>query len=248
MNREWGRKLEKKSKRMQGRLAVMERNIRENRRAQKQRSGPGQDFFNLTLELQSQEERLAALQAQRDELLLGLRGLQESLKNQALRVNRLEKRLEEGLQRSGDKNKGVWSSNITPQEYYGSIHRGRRPGEVVDEHTQTGYFQEQLQSGHHHTQLPASHQRNPHVQNLRYPSQHQAPPQPEPTKDRQSRISLDTPHHQTSDAPPQPQSESKPQSENDSKGNFSVIHSLLQLPVRQKIPAQPAPIKDATSK
>ncbi|GLD70182.1 pentraxin-4 isoform X1 [Lates japonicus] len=67
--REWSRKLEKKSKRIEGRLALMERNLRENRRhGQKQKPDPSQDFSNLTLELHNQEERLAALQDQRDEL------------------------------------------------------------------------------------------------------------------------------------------------------------------------------------
>ncbi|XP_049416092.1 pentraxin-4 isoform X2 [Epinephelus fuscoguttatus] len=145
--REWSRKLEKKSKRMEGRLALMERNLRESRRqAQKQKPEPepGQDFFNLTLELQSQEERLAALQVQRDELLIGLKGLQESLKNQALRVTRLEGRVGEVLQQNGGgKSRGLWrmgepfSSNITPQENYdlsrrSQTQRGERPGRILD--------------------------------------------------------------------------------------------------------------------
>ncbi|XP_042361527.1 pentraxin-4 [Plectropomus leopardus] len=143
--REWSRKLEKKSKRMEGRLALMERNLRENRRqAQKQKPDPGQDFANLTLELQSQEERLAALQIQRDELLIGLKGLQESLKNQALRVTRLEGRLGEILQQNGGgKSRGLWragepfNSNVTPQEYYepsrrSQTQRGGRPGRILD--------------------------------------------------------------------------------------------------------------------
>ncbi|TNN37137.1 Pentraxin-4 [Liparis tanakae] len=100
--REWSRKLEKKSKRMEGRLASLERNLRENRRhAQKQTPDPGPDFSNLTQELQSQDERLAALMDQRDELLIGLNGLQESLKHQAQRVTRLEGRLGEALQQNG---------------------------------------------------------------------------------------------------------------------------------------------------
>ncbi|XP_051243109.1 pentraxin-4 [Dicentrarchus labrax] len=147
--REWSRKLEKKSKRMEGRLALVERAVRENRRhAQKQMPDPGQDFSNLTLELQSQEERLAALQVQRDELIVGLKGLQESLKNQALRVNRLEGRLGEVLQWNGEgKPRGLWrageplSSNITPQEFYeprrrSHTHRGGRPGRILDGQTQ----------------------------------------------------------------------------------------------------------------
>ncbi|XP_022612655.1 pentraxin-4 [Seriola dumerili] len=145
--REWSRKLEKKSKRMEGRLALMERNLRENRR-QREKLDLGQDFSNLTLELQSQEERLAALQAQRDELLMGLKGLQESLKNQVLRVTRLEGQLGEVLQWNGAGNirssvrvGEPLSSNITPQEYYetrrrAQTHRGGRPGRILGGHTQ----------------------------------------------------------------------------------------------------------------
>ncbi|XP_029998102.1 pentraxin-4 [Sphaeramia orbicularis] len=92
--REWNKKLEKKNKRMEGRMALIERNLRDNcRQFQKQKPDLGQDFSNLTLELQNQEERLAALQIQRDELLIGLKGLQDSLKKQELRVIQLEGRL-----------------------------------------------------------------------------------------------------------------------------------------------------------
>ncbi|XP_035511132.1 uncharacterized protein LOC118323296 isoform X2 [Morone saxatilis] len=134
---------------MEGRLALVERTVRENRRhAQKQMPDPGQDFSNLTLELQSQEERLAALQVQRDELLVGLKGLQDSLKNQALRVTRLEGWLGEVLQwNGGGKPRGLWrageplSSNITPQEFYeprrrSQTHRGGRPGRILGGQTQ----------------------------------------------------------------------------------------------------------------
>ncbi|XP_070837854.1 pentraxin-4 [Chaetodon trifascialis] len=355
--REWGRKLEKKSKRMEGRLALIERNVRENRRhTQKQKPDPGQDFFNLTLELQSQEERLAALQVQRDELLVGLRGLQESLKNQALRVSRLEGQLGEVLQwNGGATTRGLWrageplDSNITPRKYYeprkrGQTHRGGRPGRILDGHTQprlegtiysetdnhsqatgqarnppqrpqfqgtpnqlkhskaksqrpTHYLaqsdpdhpqsqmqvqaqirpypiqQEQLQSRqtvpYAHAQIQPQvqqqsqpqlyHQRHHHLHNPSRPSWpqplSQAPTQPEPIKDRQSRTHLE-PQPQSSDALPWPQSESyQPrvsgwdggqEEEHGTKVELSVIHNLLQLPVRQKIPAQPVPKKDAT--
>ncbi|XP_076609448.1 uncharacterized protein ptx4 [Chaetodon auriga] len=355
--REWGRKLEKKSKRMEGRLALIERNVRENRRhTQKQKPDPGQDFFNLTLELQSQEERLAALQVQRDELLVGLRGLQESLKNQALRVSRLEGQLGEVLQWNGGvTTRGLWrageplDSNITPRKYYeprkrGQTHRGGRPGRILDGHTQprlegtihsetdnhsqataqarnpsqppqfqatpnqpkhskvqsqrpTHYLaqpdpdrpqsqmqvqaqirpypiqQEQLQSRqtvpYPHAQIQPQvqqqsqpqlyHQRHHHLHNPSRPSWpqplSQAQTQPEPTKDRQSRTRQE-PQPQSSDALPWPQSKSyQPrvsgwdggqEEEHDTKVELSVIHNLLQLPVRQKIPAQPVPKKDAT--
>ncbi|XP_053194837.1 pentraxin-4 [Scomber japonicus] len=147
--REWSRKLEKKNKRMEGRLALMERNLRENRRHfQKQKPDTGQEFFNLSMELQNQEEKLAALQVQRDELLIGLKGLQESLKNQELRVTHLEGQVGGVLQGNGGGNirgsgrsgKPI-NSNITPQEYFeprrrNQTHRGGRPGRILDGHTQ----------------------------------------------------------------------------------------------------------------
>ncbi|XP_063760079.1 pentraxin-4 [Eleginops maclovinus] len=131
--REWSRKLERKSKRMEGRLAFMERSLRENRRhAQKQKSDPGQDIPNLTLELQSQDERLGALQTQRDELIVGLKGLQESLKIQALRLTRLEGQV---LQKSDGG--ALWrveesfNSNITSQEHYEPRRRSKTHREVT---------------------------------------------------------------------------------------------------------------------
>ncbi len=333
---------------MESRLALMERNLRESRRhAQKQKPDPGQDFFNLTLELQSQEERLAALQVQRDELLVGLKGLQESLKNQALRVTQLEGRLGEVLQLNGGGNtRGLWRAgeplnhNITPQEYYeprrrSQTHRGRRPGRVLDGHTQpyqhqatprqpkhskaqkprpqpesqtqiqvqypspTDYLpqpnpyypesqiqvraqtkpypiQQQLQSRqtvlYPHPQIQPQvqqrsqpqlyRQRHPQLHNSSHPSwpqpPSQAPTHPEPTIDRQSRTRLAAPQPQASDVLPQPQSGSyQPrlsgwdggeEEESDTKiGESSMIHHLLQLPVRQRIPERPVPKKDATS-
>ncbi|KAM9843994.1 uncharacterized protein ptx4 [Aulostomus maculatus] len=145
--RQLNRKLERKSNRMEGRLALMERNLRENRR-QTQKTVLGEEFSNFTLELQSQEERLAALQVQRDELLIGLKGLHDSLKNQEHRVTRLEGRLGEILQMKGwgntrdlEKVGGPLNSHITPLQDYNPYRRGQtdvagRPGRVVTEHTQ----------------------------------------------------------------------------------------------------------------
>ncbi|KAI3360049.1 hypothetical protein L3Q82_014383, partial [Scortum barcoo] len=345
--REWSRRLEKKSKRMEGRLALMERNLRESRRhAQKQKPDPGQDFSNLTLELQSQEERLAALQVQRDELLIGLQGMQESLKNQALRVTRLEGRLAEVLQLNGGGNaRGLWRAgeplnpNIPSQEYYeprrrSQAHRGGRPGRVLDGHTlpyqyqatpnqpkhsktqkprpqpesqtqiqvhhpnPTDYLpqpdlyrpqsqiqvqaqtrpypiqQEQLQSRQtalypqaqiqpqvqQQSQSQLYHQRHSHLHKPSHPSwpqpRSQAPTHPEPTTEKQSRTKLEAPQLQVSDVLPQLQSGSyqpkvsrwdeREEAESDTKVESSVIHNLLQLPARQKIPARPVPKKDAT--
>ncbi|KAK2833642.1 hypothetical protein Q5P01_017531 [Channa striata] len=146
--RGWSQKLEKKTKRMEGRLASMERNLRENLcYGQKEKPDPSQDLLNLTLDFQSQEERLAALQVQRDELLVGLKGLQESVKNQALRVTQLEGRLGEVLQLNGGgtirgsgKVVGPISSIITPQEYYEPLkrtpYRQARPRRILNGHTQ----------------------------------------------------------------------------------------------------------------
>lgn len=196
--REWSRKLEKKSKRTEGRVALMERTMRENRRhAQKQKPDPDQDFSNLTLELQSQEERLAALQAQRDELLIGLKGLQESLKSQALRVTRLEGRLEEVLQLNGEgKPRGLWrageplNSDITPQEYYeprrrSQTHRRVKTLRILDGHPQP------RQEGISYSQTDNHSQGTAQSRNPQQPHQYQAAmtleqtptdylPQPEP--------------------------------------------------------------------
>uniref|UniRef100_A0A8D0CYJ6 Pentraxin 4, long n=1 Tax=Sander lucioperca TaxID=283035 RepID=A0A8D0CYJ6_SANLU len=178
---------------MEARLALMERNLRENRRhAQKQKPDPGHDFSNLTLELQSQEERLAALQAQRDELLIGLKGLQESLKNQALRVTRLEGRLGEVLQQNGGgKTRRLWrvgdplDSDITPQEYYeprgrSQAHRRGRPERILDTQPRSegiGYSQTD-----NHSQSTAQNRNHPQ------PNQYQATPnQPKHSKTQKPR-------------------------------------------------------------
>ncbi|KAM6905356.1 uncharacterized protein FYW49_015375 [Xenentodon cancila] len=141
--REWSRKLEKKNKRMERRLALMETKCLS---FQKLKYDPCQDFFNFTVELQSQEERLSALQVQRDELLIGLQGLQESLKNQALHVTRLEGQISEVLQWNGRwkvRGSGMTrvSSNMTPQksgEHRGRnhTHKGQRLWRRMDKPTQ----------------------------------------------------------------------------------------------------------------
>ncbi|KAM6913958.1 uncharacterized protein ptx4 isoform 1-T1 [Lycodopsis pacificus] len=176
---EWSRKLEKKSKRMEGRLALMERNLRDNRRhAQKQKPDPGQDFSMLTLELQSQDERLAALQDQRDELLIGLSGLQESLKNQAQRVTRLEGRLGEVLQQNGGvRTRGSLDSYVTPQS---QTPRGGRPGRILDTQPRSEGI----------TYSQTDNQSQSTAQNRNHPEPHQyqaTPNQPKHSKTQKSR-------------------------------------------------------------
>lgn len=126
-----------------GRLTSMERKLRENcHQTEKMTADPDQDFFDLTLELRSQEERLAALQIQRDELLIGLKGLLESLKNQATRLVQLEGRLSEVLDGNGRQKMGEpVSSNITPQEYNepcrrGQTNRGGKRRRILEGHIQ----------------------------------------------------------------------------------------------------------------
>ncbi|KAM6965948.1 uncharacterized protein ptx4 [Tautogolabrus adspersus] len=299
--REWSRKLERKNKRLEGRVALMDRNLRESRRfAHKQKVDPGQDFSNLTLELQSQEERLAALQAQRDELLIGLRGLQESLKNQVLRVTRLEGRLGEVLQiKTGEF-----------QKYYepgrrSLTYRGGGPERFLDGQTQSRPERITNPQTENHSKATAEN-RNPQQPNQyqgtpnkpKYPKAQKSRPQPEshsqvpyhpqsqiqvraktrtyPTKQEellsrqtvpdlhtqiqplnQQRSQSHLKHHRHhSSSHPLSQTETRPkptnerygggEQENDKKVESSVIHSMLQLPVRQKIPAQPVPKKDAT--
>ncbi|XP_041868330.1 uncharacterized protein LOC121657036 [Melanotaenia boesemani] len=124
--RSWIRKTDKKSKRMEGRLVLLEKNRRENCcHTQELKPDPGQDLLNLTLELQSQEEKLVALQVQRDELIIGLQGLQESLKQQALTVTRLELQISKALQSNRRRKVKGWgrmgeaaSSNFTSLDFY----------------------------------------------------------------------------------------------------------------------------------
>ncbi|KAK1877075.1 Pentraxin-4 [Dissostichus eleginoides] len=251
--REWSRKLEKKSKRMEGRLAFMERSLRENRRhAQKQKPDPGQDIPNLTLELQSQDERLGALQTQRDELIVGLKGLQESLKNQALRLTRLEGQVLQ--KRDGGT---LWSveesfiSNITSQEHYeprrrSKTHRGRERLRLDSEPiVEDSYgLQSQIQVPAQKRPYPIQQEQIQSVPYLQTQPLPHSPTYPEPNKVRQSTTSPWPPPPKGSDDIPQPKSES--QEETHTKEESSVIHNFLQLPVRHKIPAQPVPKKDAT--
>ncbi|XP_060945485.1 uncharacterized protein LOC133022648 [Limanda limanda] len=89
--RRWSTKLEEKSNQIEARMVLLERHLRETRRlTQEKKPDLGQDLPSLTLELQSHEGRLAAVQAQHDELLLGLKGLKESLNIQALRLTQVE--------------------------------------------------------------------------------------------------------------------------------------------------------------
>uniref|UniRef100_A0AAQ5YXF0 Pentraxin 4, long n=2 Tax=Amphiprion ocellaris TaxID=80972 RepID=A0AAQ5YXF0_AMPOC len=326
--REWSTKLKKKNKQIESRLAFMERSLRDNC-YQKLKPDPGQDFSNLTLELQSQEERLGALQVQRDELLIGLKGLQESLKNQELRVARLEGRLSEVLVQWNGRGKvrgsgraGLpVSSYVTPQEYYEPRRRsqtqirGGRPERTldgqprlagtdqIDVHSQTKQHQQhttnqpkhskdhkpriqtqvqypdpkphsdpfhpqsQIQTRtqtraypvkqpQHNTvpynqaqvQQPSQphsyHQKQPDPQVHKRPSWtqqlSQIPLHPEPNKDLQNRTRLEDP------TPIAGQLDERQEDNSNTKKETTVIHNLLQIPVRHKIPAQPIPKKDAT--
>ncbi|XP_029946280.1 pentraxin-4 [Salarias fasciatus] len=137
--RDWSRKLEKKNKRMDARLALMERKLREKcRHTQKLMPDPGLDFSNFTLELERQKESLATLQTQHDELLLGLEGLKETMKKQALRVSQLEGQLSEILQETGNGKIRGPPSNITAQKHYEPhgrmMDRGGMPRRIPDRH------------------------------------------------------------------------------------------------------------------
>ncbi|XP_041634239.1 pentraxin-4 [Cheilinus undulatus] len=314
--REWSRKLERKSKRMEGRLALMERNLRESRRlVHKQKTDPGQDFSNLTLEFQSQGRRLAAFQAQQDKLLVGLKGLQESLKNQALRMTRLEGGLIEALQVNG----GYYEPSRRSQ-----THRGGRilDGQTQSRHDGISYSlddnQPQTRAKNRNLQQAGQYQGTPNQpehlkaqksrsqpesqpqKQIPYPQRYGIKPYPtqkehltlrqtmpnspaqihppnqqrsqpqhnhhgypfrsethlKPTNERQSRTRPGAKQSQSAEVLSQPRSESyQPilrgwyggeEAENHTKAESSAIHSLLQLPVRQKIPAQPVPKKDAT--
>ncbi|XP_075995146.1 uncharacterized protein ptx4 [Genypterus blacodes] len=133
--REWSRKLEKKSKRMEGRLALMERNLRESIRRHTQKQKPEQDFSNLTLELQNHEDRLAALQAQRDELVIGLKGMQNSLQKQELHMTQMEGQLSRVLQGNEGGSGNPTTANTAHRGYYHPHRRNLPPGRMLGGHS-----------------------------------------------------------------------------------------------------------------
>lgn len=273
---------------MEARLALMELNVRENSQySQKLKHNPGQDFSNLTLQLQNQEGRLDALQTQRDELLVRLKGLQESLTNQELRVTQLEIQLSKKVDLNGrEEDKELCQvdepldPSITQLEYTEPAKRGLTP-----KGRKTGHTQSRLggQRGHLQTNSQTTQSRNPKQQHskiqesrpqgrtqqeqIRSSHRHGPNVQTQPQVHQQSQPRLYHPSQQQIHNHSLP-SLSKPLSraqthlkpsdrtsidgleggegiESDTKS--SVINRLLQLPERQKIPAQPVPKKDPTS-
>ncbi|XP_008286946.1 pentraxin-4 [Stegastes partitus] len=237
--RKWSTKLDKKNKRMESRLAFMERSLRDDCH-QKLKSDYSQDFSNFTLELQSQEEKLGALQVQRDELLIGLKGLQESLKNQALRVARLEGRLSEVLLQWNGRGKVRGSgraglpvrSYVSPQEYYepgrrSQTERGGRPESILDGQPKpegTGQIQTDVHSpAKQHQHLATNQPKHSKAQRPRHQTEVQYP-NPKPHSDKfhpQSQIqtraqtraySMKQPHHIVPHHEAQVQKPSRPHS------------------------------------
>lgn len=192
----------------------MERNLRENQcHVELQKPDPSQDLLNLTLEFQSQEERLAALQVQRDELLVGLKGLQESLTKQVLRVTQLEGRLGEVLQWNGGGNvRGSGrvveplSSPVTPQQYHEShrrtqTHRGGRSGRILGGHSQ------HRPEGFSHHKTYSHSQAKPYQYHLTNQPKHAKVQKPRPQPDSHSQIQDEYPNlkPQFIDSLPQPE-------------------------------------------
>ncbi|XP_029582600.1 pentraxin-4-like [Salmo trutta] len=222
--KDWSRKLQKKNKRMEGRLASLERGLRERHRqgqGSRQTQEQGESLSSLTLEFHSQEGRLDSLEAQREELLVGLRGLQESLREQDLRMSRLEGRLGELLQgnvvssRGSERTGDPFTSNLTPQDTAPPRRTQASRGQSPRQDTQT-------QPGH--TQTYYQHQPQANIQPQPY-SQPQPQPQPKPqpqpqpkpqphsqpkhTKDRRMRTRLQPPPPHPTQPPSQSQEERK---------------------------------------
>lgn len=157
---------------MERRLALMEHNVRENSHySQKQKHNPEQDFSNFTLQLQNQEGRLDALQTQHDELLVRLKGMQESLTKQEQRVTQLEIQLgrKVGLNgREGDRElcqvDEPLDPDITQLEYSEPPKRGLTPkGRKTQSRlgSQRGHFQTSSQT--------TGQSRNPKQQHSKIP-------------------------------------------------------------------------------
>uniref|UniRef100_UPI001EAED70D pentraxin-4-like n=1 Tax=Oncorhynchus gorbuscha TaxID=8017 RepID=UPI001EAED70D len=196
-------KLQKKNKRMEGRLASLERGLRHrqgqgSRQTQRLSQEQGESLSSLTLELHSQEGRLDSLEAQREELLVGLRGLQESLREQGLRMSRLEGRLGELLQgnvissRGSERTGDPITSNLTPQDTAPPRRTQASRGQSPRQDTQT-YYQPQPQAN---TQPYSQPHPQPHSQ-------------PKHTKDRRMRTRLQPPPPHPTQPPSQSQEERK---------------------------------------
>ncbi|XP_038842445.1 pentraxin-4-like [Salvelinus namaycush] len=253
-------KLQKKNKRMEGRLASLERGLRErhrqgqgSRQTQRLSQEQGESHSSLTLELHSQEERLDSLEAQREELLVGLRGLQESLREQDLRMSRLEGRLGELLQgnvvssRGSERTGDPLTSNLTPQDTAPprrtQASRGQSPRQDTQTqpgHTQT-YYQPQTQPGHTQTYYQPQPQpySQPHLHLQPQPKPHPHPqPKPQPhsqpkhTKDRRMRTRLQPPPTHPTQPPSQSQEERKRLGERGQESPRPVcnVDSMLLFP------------------
>uniref|UniRef100_A0AAZ3RMH8 Pentraxin 4, long n=2 Tax=Oncorhynchus tshawytscha TaxID=74940 RepID=A0AAZ3RMH8_ONCTS len=198
-------KLQKKNRRMEGRLASLERGLRHrqgqgSRQTQRLSQEQGESLSSLTLELHSQEGRLDSLEAQREELLVGLRGLQESLREQDLRMSRLEGRLGELLQgnvissRGSERTGDPITSNLTPQDTAPPRRTQASRGQSPRQDTQT-YYQPQPQAN---------------IQPQPYSQPHPQPhSQPKHTKDRRMRTRLQPPPPHPTQPPYQSQEERK---------------------------------------
>uniref|UniRef100_A0A3P9A173 Pentraxin (PTX) domain-containing protein n=1 Tax=Esox lucius TaxID=8010 RepID=A0A3P9A173_ESOLU len=118
--KDWNRKVQRKNRRMEGRLASLERGWRETHR-ERQSQEQSESVPSLTMELHSQMGHLKSLEVQREQLLVGLKSVQDSLKEQDIRISRVEGRLEELLQGNGISSQGSTASgdpitsNIPPQ-------------------------------------------------------------------------------------------------------------------------------------
>ncbi|XP_071029757.1 pentraxin-4 [Oncorhynchus clarkii lewisi] len=198
-------KLQKKNKRMEGRLASLERGLRHrqgqgSRQTQRLSQEQEESLSSLTLELHSQEGRLDSLEAQREELLVGLRGLQESLREQDLRMSRLEMRLGELLQgnvissRGSERTGNTLTSNLTPQDTAPPRRTQASRGQSPRQDTQT-YYQPQPQAN---------------IQPQPYSQPHPQPhSQPKHTKERRMRTRLQAPPPHPTQPPSQSQEERK---------------------------------------
>ncbi|XP_052365249.1 LOW QUALITY PROTEIN: trichohyalin [Oncorhynchus keta] len=190
---------------MEGRLASLERGLRHrqgqgSRQTQRLSQEQGESLSSLTLELHSQEGRLDSLEAQREELLVGLRGLQESLREQGLRMSRLEGRLGELLQgnvissRGSERTGDPITSNLTPQDTAPPRRTQASRGQSPRQDTQT-YYQPQPQAN---------------IQPQPYSQPHPQPhSQPKHTKDRRMRTRLQPPPPHPTQPPSQSQEERK---------------------------------------
>ncbi|XP_062304214.1 pentraxin-4 [Osmerus eperlanus] len=208
--RESCRKIQKKSRRMEGWLASLERSLRDSsRQAQRQKQGQGDTASNFTMELQNQEGRLSSIEAQQEQLMVGLRDLQLSLGEKDVQMRQLERRVGEIVQGNGVSVRvsGRTGDPINPQDpappraQTSRRDRVRTSPHLKPKHTPP--HSNPQYNLHTHSQTQPQSSLKPHLHSNLHPQAYSTTEHPQPinTQERRMRTRIPLPPPQPSQRP-----------------------------------------------